>query len=530
MLAERPNFSTQCRNGTHCRDFIRGRCKFQHSFVSYAQYGFMKLIFYEPAFIVKETCRGIDSKHCKKVGCLFKHIDTLIDEFVKLPSVNREIILKINKDYNRSRDIVACLEQIHVKPKDSVHTIKNFINKYVSDKLTQNSGINQNLIEIISNSDNNVNVNNFVKNMKIMLNNLNKHNLKLEQLRKDFKKVIFDSEEFAKKLNNDYDLEIIDITESFYKSLDIAKKIEAERIEKELCENHAVVTVCEFTEQNNATCSICFSSIFDESEYDIISKEIKEPKKAIKDDELIYCVDCVKNIIKTSNFHDIGKEKVHLPGIKCPFACTKKNHNHRISIIAITMALAQALPRNASMEIYDLISNATAKYHHEQTQDQIRKKITSIEKEGVTSVSYLVQQIQNRILLDTCPNCHRAYEFIGGCQSIVCRDEYNGKGCGWNFCNVCLEYCDQYTDTHRHVANCIHSHGLNGVESYFLSTTEGQKWRMKHRCQRIRKFLNSQPPGINYSGVLVVLYQNEKELQPYILDEFKDYSVEIIGR
>jgi hypothetical protein len=531
MIAEKQNFSTYCHYGVNCRDFQRGRCKFQHYFTTYESYGLMYLHYYEPAFIVKETCRGIDSKHCKKVGCKYKHIDTIIYDFCCLHFGARETILEINKDYNRSKEIVECLEQLHVNlridmDEDNIdNIISKFLKKYVNNKLTENSGITNNLIKIISKSNNNIN--SFINNMKIMIYNRIKCNRQLDQIKKNLKKIINDSENFVKQLNLDYESEIINISKSCHKSFEIAKKTEAERIEKDLCENHGIVTVCEFTAKNNATCSICFSSIFDESECDVISIE---PKKAIIDDDLIYCTDCVKNIIKTSNFYNIGKEKEHLPGIKCPFANTKKNHNHRISVIAITMALAQALPKNETTEIYDLISNATTKYHHEQTQNQIRKKIAEIEKEGVTSVSYLVQQIQNRILIDACPNCHRAYEFIGGCQSIICRDEYNGKGCGWNFCNVCLEHCNQYTDTHHHVANCIQSHNLNGVDAYFLSTTEGQKWRMKHRCQRIRKFLNSQPSGINYSGVLVVLYQNEIDLRKYILDEFKEYSVDIIGR
>lgn len=516
-------FITQCLDSIHCHNLAKGRCKFQHNLQDYAN--LMEVQFYEKAFLIRDTCKGVDLKHCKKYKkCLFKHIDSLLSEFGRLKKENREIILKINKDYNRSLDIVNCLENIHKNPNESDNIIADFLKIYVPNKLTKNSGMTHDLVNSIYKSNKNLDINKFINNMKTMLYKLEKKQIKLNFILEDMKILVTKSENFITQLINDYDSEIIDITNSFNISLETAKKITAEREEKELCENHSLITVCEFTSQNNASCAICFSHIFPESDYDIIPTI---PVKAIKDDDIIYCVECVKNMLKSSNLHNIGKEKIFLPGIKCPFANTKKNHNHRFSIIAITMALAQALPRNSAPEIYSLISNITANYHYEQTQDIIRKKISSIEKEGVTSVSYIVQQIQNRILIDTCPNCQRAYEFIGGCQSITCYDEYTKGGCGWNFCNVCLEHCEQYGDTHSHVAECIQSHGLNSVDSYFLSTSEGHNWRMSYRCKRIRKFLNSQPPGINYSGVLVVLYQNEKDLRPFLLNEFKDYSVDL---
>lgn len=293
--------------------------------------------------------------------------------------------------------------------------------------------------------------------------------------------------------------------------------------EQKLCKNHVFLEVCDFTQENNAFCSICTSLIVEDSEYDLYNCV-----SAIKDDDIVFCIDCIKNLIQNSNLNDISNSNFTLPGITCPFSLTKENHNHRFSIIGLTIALAQATCKNSTPEnlidIFNIIAPINAQYQCNNNQKQIRNTVKQLEKEGVTSVSYLVNQINSKILIDTCPNCYRAYEFIGGCQSIQCRDECYKDGCGYFFCNVCLEHSDRY-DTHTHVADCIHKNGLNSINSWFLSSEDGKQWRMKQRCKRIRKYLDSQPTNINYAGILVILYENNHDLKTYLKDEFKEYAI-----
>jgi hypothetical protein len=322
------------------------------------------------------------------------------------------------------------------------------------------------------------------------------------------------AEQFVKEYETGFDKIISEYNDKFEKYFE----------EQKQCKNHIMLEVCDYTQENNATCCICTSLIVEDSEYDISGSV-----SAIKDNDIVFCVECIQNLIKNANFKDISNNITTLPGIKCPLAQTKENHNHRFSLIALTIALAQATSKNSTQknmtDMLNVLVPANAQYHCDKIQVNMRYAISKLEKDGVTSVSYLVQQIQTKILTDACPNCYRAYDLIGGCQSIQCRDEYNGGGCKWFFCNVCLEHTDKLVDSHTHVAECIRKNGLNGVNEYFLNSVDGKKWRMKQRCKRIRKYLDSQPREINYAGVLVVLYENDHDLRPYLKDEFKEYAI-----
>jgi hypothetical protein len=99
------------------------------------------------------------------------------------------------------------------------------------------------------------------------------------------------------------------------------------------------------------------------------------------------------------------------------------------------------------------------------------------------------------------------------------------NGCGWNFCNVCLEYAS-INDIHSHVKDCIQLNNLNAVDSYFLSTNEGLKWRYQQRCRRIRKFFEKQPEMINRSGIIIELAK-DKDLRQYLLQEFPEHNIDL---
>ncbi len=141
-------------------------------------------------------------------------------------------------------------------------------------------------------------------------------------------------------------------------------------------------------------------------------------------------------------------------------------------------------------------------------------------------IGTLVAQIENTVLIDVCPNCLKPF-IKDACEEVDCAQSRGG--CGYKFCNVCLEYYSR-GDIHGHVRSCLKKNVPECSDPYFLGTRFGEEWKNKRSCKRIRDlFTKLNIDKSVQSNVLVNLYQKHINLRTTIVKQFPEYSKDLVG-
>jgi len=310
---------------------------------------------------------------------------------------------------------------------------------------------------------------------------------------------------------HDYYLALI--VESDLESLDraaIYRQFEmnlAETRSKELQHNPSELVSVTLTDPD-INCELCFDDGFGDT---------KIAFKCQADGHII-CLGCLVSYLR-SKVDLMPVLSAGITGIYCPF---ERNH------LLVATRVFRAITR-ATDEYSDDLEQAEVILHsryQQQRQHEIEASTKNAARElflieGQTGV--LVNEIENKILLDVCPNCTRPYIY-DGCESIYC-DQQTG-GCGYYFCNVCLVY-KSIGDAHGHVRECIETNVPKNDNDYFL--VDREKWKFEQRCRRIRDFFNDNNIS-DATSILVQLYDRHKELRPYIVSQFPKYSVALTGK
>lgn len=200
-------------------------------------------------------------------------------------------------------------------------------------------------------------------------------------------------------------------------------------------------------------------------------------------------------------------------GVYCPFS-----RNHTLVLSFLFMALSSECEDLENLKLLQI--KLSVKYAKDRASSLTLNTKEEVLKQFIEDgrIGTLVRVIEDEILRDVCPNCQKPY-ISDGCEAIACI-------CGWNFCNVCLEFKTR-GDAHEHIRYCIRTNIPDYKDIHYPGSNERTVWRYKQRCRRIRDFLIEREIPENESElILASIYDKHHDLRKYLNDEFKDLKLE----